>query len=118
MMYKPITIYIDISQIEDSFDHFCPVCGIAWTPGDSEGYCEHVALDFTPECAFIAERFVNEKYDEDPFEFLDDIFKEGCEEKLMVFEIHSEGMACGPISETHHFGYSLKEWTDLGVTFE
>lgn len=116
-MLKPIIIYTDISNIDDAFNYHCPVCGKAWTPGNIEEYCEHVALDFTPECAFIAERFLNEKYEEDSFEFLDDIFKDGCEEMLLIYEIRSEGMACGPMSETHHFGYSLKAWSDMGITF-
>ena len=117
-MHQPITIYIDISEIEDPIEFYCPVCGKAWNPGNPDRYCEHVALDFTPECAFIAERFMNEKYDEDAFLFLDDIFEKGCEEQLMVYEIHSEGIACGPVSETHYFGYSLQEWAKNGVAFE
>jgi hypothetical protein len=117
-MHKPIIFYTDISGIEEAFDFFCPVCGKPWSPGNKKRYCEHVALDFTPECAFIAKRFLNTHYEEHPFEFLDDILTNGCEEQLFIYEIHSEGIACGPMSETNHFGFSLKEWSDLGVAFE
>lgn len=117
-LHDPLILCLDISMIEYPLEIKCPVCGESWLPGNEENYCPHVAFDFTPECRYIVKSLNNGRYEEDSWQFLDDLFRKGCEEKLLVYTLHSEGMACGPISDTSHFGFSLKEWSEQGVRFE
>ena len=104
-----------------SFDRFfCPACGAAiFESGEPfEPECPHVEwaifegeFEFTTPAVEaqieILEEARQKLEDGDDFDRFDELLKIWRGNKRMVFNITSEGMACGPVSETLSVGMNF-----------
>ena len=117
---KPTTITLDVSRCEGSFDLFCPLCGedIPLFGDASSEYCSHIAFvrGGSDDETYLSDALKEKKKDDnDDDETLRDILENGCDEFLLICNIESSGIACGPVSESWVYAVSFRDLEDFGV---
>ena len=119
----PQWVEFDLPMSDDIFVPACPFCGKKSFKLDKDGVgsvkpCKHLEFMFVGACADFehrSKRFEKAwgkaaEADED-FEHCfdrDALGAMGYDETLVVFEVTTSGMACGPVSDTVSYGFQME----------